>query len=81
MGSPALAAWLAHIGFWILLGLAVGSEEVTPRGTAMFVGVWLAGVLGLPRISWWTGPFVTSYVAVVDIVLVFIVFKGDVRLT
>jgi len=42
---------------------------------------WLAGYIGLPRISYWTGPFVTSWVAVLDIVLVFIVFKGDVRLT
>jgi hypothetical protein len=81
MGSPGLAAWIAQIAFWTLLALGVWTEEVTPRGAALFVGVWLAGVLGLPRISWWTGPFVTSYVAVVDIVLVFIVFKGDVRLT
>ena len=39
------------------------------------------GYIALPRISWLGGFLVTSYVAVLDIVLVFIVFKGDVRLS
>jgi hypothetical protein len=38
-------------------------------------------VFGLPRISFAAGPFVTPYVAVLDIALVFIVFKGDVRMS
>jgi hypothetical protein len=38
------------------------------------VGGWI-------RIAWWTSPLVTPYVAVLDIVLVFVVFKGDIRLT
>ena len=51
------------------------------KAAAIFVVFWLAGYIGLPRISHWTWPFVASWVAVLDIVLVFIVFKGDVRIT
>jgi hypothetical protein len=51
------------------------------RAAVIFVALWLAGCLALPRIAWWTSPFVTSWVAVLDIVLVFVVFKGDVRLS
>jgi len=44
MGSPAVAAWITHGAFWVLLA----------RG---------------------------SFVAVLDIALVFVIFKGDVRIT
>jgi hypothetical protein len=47
----------------------------------VLVALYLAGNVALPRIAWWTGPLVASWVAVLDIVLVFIVFSGDVRLT
>jgi hypothetical protein len=35
----------------------------------------------VPRIAWWTGSMLSSYVAILAIALVFIVFKGDVRIT
>jgi hypothetical protein len=49
VGSPAIAAWIAHVLFWSLLlyGWAIGS--LNPKG--------------------------------LDIALVFVIFKGDVRLT
>jgi hypothetical protein len=81
MGSPAAAAWIAHLAFWVLLVLGISYGAVGKRAATVFVAVWLAGYVGLPRIAWWTGPFVTSWVAVLDIVLVFVVFKGDVRIT
>jgi hypothetical protein len=81
IGSQAVGAWIAQLAFWVLLALGIGYGALSKRVAAIFVAVWLAGYIGLPRISWWTGPFVTSWVAVLDIVLVFIVFKGDVGLT
>jgi len=30
--------------------------------------------------AWWTWPMLASYIAVLDISLVFIVFKGGVRI-
>ena len=81
IGSQAAAAWIAQLAFWVLLGLGIGFGELSRKGAVLFVALWAAGYIGLPRI-WWLGGFlVTSYVAVLDIVLVFIVFKGDVRLT
>ena len=44
-----------------------------------FVVVWLAGMFGLPHLLYGELLF-APLVAIVDIVLVFIVFKGDVRL-
>jgi hypothetical protein len=81
IGSPFIGAWVAQVGFWILvaLGIARGALRMTSAG--ILVALWLAGYVGLPRIAWWTGPLVTSYVAILDIILVFVVFKGDVRLT
>ena len=78
VGSPIVAAWIAHLAFWTLLiwGLAVG--ELGVRSTIVILCVWLvafAGLLWIPYV-----PF-ASLVAALDIVLVFIIFKGDVRLT
>ena len=81
VGSPVIAALVAQLAFWVLLVLGVVNGVLKKRGAAVFVSLWLAGYIGLPRIAWWTGPFVTSWVAVLDIVLVFMIFKGDVRLT
>jgi uncharacterized membrane protein YGL010W len=79
--SAAVGAWIAQIAFWVLIALAIGSDALSKKAAAVFVVCWLAGYIGLPRISWWTGSFVTSWVAVLDIALVFIVFKGDVKIT
>ena len=78
VGSSAVAAWIAELAFWGILGLGVVFGEVSRRAAAIFVALWAIGFFGL-RGSW--GPFVTPYVAVLDIVLAFVVFKGDVRLT
>jgi hypothetical protein len=80
MGSPAVAALVAHVTFWVLIlyGLAVG--ELPAKAIALFLLFWLAGRFGLPYLSYGAAMF-PSFVAVLDIALVFIIFKGDVRLT
>lgn len=80
IGSQAAGAWIAQLAFWILLALGIAYGELGRRRVAAFVALWLAGYFGLPRLSWTAGLFVTSYIAVLDIVLVFMVFKTDVRL-
>jgi hypothetical protein len=47
------------------------------RGVAVFVVLWLAGLFGLPYLPLGASMF-SSFVAVLDIVLVFLIFKGDV---
>jgi len=81
MGSGAAAGLIAHVAFWIMLGIGAAFGELGWRGVFGFVLLWVGGVFGLPHLWSSAGLLVTSYVAVLDIALVFIVFKGDVRLS
>ena len=78
IGSPVIAAWIAHAAFWCLLawGWAVG--ELQPRGRVVFLMLWLAGYVGLPFLPYGAALFASS-VAALDIGLVLVVFKGDIR--
>jgi hypothetical protein len=78
-GSVGVAGWIAHIAFWAILGLGVAFGELQRRGAALSLLLWIAGVVVLPRLS--SGSLVTSYIAVLDVLLVFVVFKGDVHLS
>ena len=55
-------------------------DEIGPRGVTLFVAVWLAGYFALQFVAAGASVFF-SYVAVLDIILVFVVFKGDVSIT
>src|SRR5262245_27351563 len=77
--SAQAAALIAHTGFWLLLVYGWFWEEIGPRGIAVFVGLWLAGFVGLRFVPYGDGLF-PSFVAVLDIGLVFAIFKGDVPL-
>ena len=77
-----LAAWLAHLAFWSLLVYGVALGELDAKRLAVFLILW---VIGLLAVSY--APFeparamFPSFVALLDIALVFVIFKGDVRLT
>jgi len=67
----------------VLDGAAVVRQNLTAPTAAriaVFFCLWLGGFVGLRYIPS-IGSLFTSYVAVLDIALVFIVFKGDVRVT
>jgi hypothetical protein len=81
MGSGAAAGLLAQVAFWAMLGIGVAFGEIRWRGCLAFVLLWMGGVFGLPHVSPTAGLLVASYVAALDIALVFIVFKGDVPLS
>ena len=80
MGSPAVAAWIAHLAFWVLLARGGTSGDLGIRGTIIALALWLTAYLGLPFLPYGSRLF-PSFVAVVDIALVFVIFKGDVRIT
>ena len=83
MSPTAIAGWIAHVAFWTLLIVGAWSEDLRPRAVATFLILWLLGLFGLPYIlpaPYGAGLF-TSYVAVLDVVLVFMVLKTDVWLT
>ena len=80
IGSSAVAGWIAQIVFWALVLLGVGSGELGIKGAAIFVTIWLAAYIGLPFVSFGS-LFLTPCVAALDVALVFLVCKGDVRLS
>jgi hypothetical protein len=81
MGSVGIAARIAHVAFWGLLVYGWVWDEIDVRGIAIFVALWIAGLYGLPLLSEYGAGLFSSYVAALDIALVFIIFEGDVRLT
>jgi hypothetical protein len=79
MGSPAVAAWIAHLAFWWLIVRGWMSGNLGVRGTAIALALWLTGYSCLPLFPYGAALF-PSFVAVVDIGLVFVIFKGDVQI-
>jgi hypothetical protein len=80
MGSPAIAALIAYVSFLLLLAYGWFCEEIGLRGVAVLLGLWVGGLYGLPYLPNGAGLF-SAYVAVLDIVLVLMIFKGDLKLT
>ena len=78
MGSVGLAAWFAHLTFWVLVAYGWFWDELGPKGLSVVMLLWLAGRIGLPFIPYGDAMF-APFVAVLDIALVFTIFKGDVR--
>jgi hypothetical protein len=82
VGSPAIAAWFAHALFWALLLYGWTIAALKLKGLAVFLLLWLTGRIGLPRVPYDpVAAMFSSFVAMLDIALVFVIFKGDVRLT
>ena len=69
----SVAVW----GFWMLLAVGLWLDELRWRGAAIFVALWIAGFFVTSHTI--AGLFL-PYVALLDIVLVLVVFKGDVTL-
>ncbi len=80
MGTPVIAGWIAHIAFWAILIAGVAFGELGKRLAATFLVLWLAGLCGLSYIPY-GAAFFSAFVAVLDVALVLVVFKGDVPLT
>jgi hypothetical protein len=70
-------AWIAHIAFVVLMVIGWVFGELGPRAAGAIVALWCAGLIA--AVYFPLLPF-SSVVALLDIVLVLLVFKGDVRL-
>jgi len=79
IGAPAIGAFIAFWGFWVLLLAGWLRQALGLRGILLFLALWIAGRLALNVVL--NGLLFTPYVAMLDIALVFVVFQGDVRLT
>jgi ABC-type branched-subunit amino acid transport system ATPase component len=69
----------AQVAFWMLAAIGWWSEELGAGRLTVLLALWLAGFIGLPYLPHGAGLF-SPFVAVLDIVMVFLIFKGDVRL-
>jgi hypothetical protein len=78
VGSALLGAWIAHAAFWIVI--AIAAAQARYRLTAIFFSLWLIGYAAARSAEFGAAWFM-PYVAALDIALVLIVFKGDIRLT
>ena len=79
VGSPAVAAFIAHAVFWALLVYGRIVRELSPRAAVIFLVLWLVAGFGGGFRPFWL-PF-SSCVAMLDVALVFVVARGDVRLS
>ena len=78
--SAVVAALIAHVTFWFLLAYGLGWQEIRGRGLAVFLCLWVIGYFAVDFIPYGAVPF-SSWVAILDIALVFMIFKGDLPLT
>ena len=78
LSAPAIGGLIAFWGFWALLIVGWMAGELDVRRTVLFIGLWLAGRVALSYFL--SGLLFAPYLAVLDIALVFLIFKGDVRL-
>jgi hypothetical protein len=78
IGSVAAAALVAQVVFLALLVVAALSERMSL--VAVFAALWLCGVAAT-RLVPQAGALFGPYVALLDILFVLIVFRGDVPLS
>ena len=69
-----VAVW----GFWVLLAAGWFLGELHLKGIVVFVTLWIVGVFAAPLLL--NGMLFLPYIALLDVALVLVVFKGDVTL-
>jgi hypothetical protein len=78
LGSLSLGSWIAHGAFWVLVVFAASTRAM--RRAAICIVLWVVGYVVSMSIPQGAMLF-TSYVALLDIAMVLMVFKSDIRLT
>ncbi len=80
MGSPQIGQLIAVVALPTLLILGYISEELSPKWVAVFAILGMAAWIGLPRVPPSGGYLVGPALSILDIVLILIVFKRDIRI-
>jgi hypothetical protein len=70
---------LPHLLFFVLLAAGWWMAELSNRRIATFLGIWLGTILVF-RLLPFGGLWTTAIVAIMDIVLILMVFKRDIRI-
>ena len=77
-GLLGTSSLFAHVTFWVLLAYGWFSRELSDRSIAIFLALWAAGLCAVAFLGY--PPLFTSILALLDIVLVLMLFQGDIRL-
>jgi hypothetical protein len=80
MSSSTVAAWIAHVAFGVLLAAGLVSGELGARATGVVLTLWVAAYISSSFIPYGAALF-PSVVAVLDVVLVLLILKADVRIS
>jgi hypothetical protein len=78
MLTAGMASLLARCAFWVLLLAGLYRGELGRRTIIVFVVLWLVGLFGSSYVM--DGVLFVPYVVILDVVLVLMVFKGDVKI-
>ena len=78
-GAPAVGGFIAFWGFWALLAIGIFRQDLGMKSSVVFLALWLAGFVALQNVLY--GFLVSPYIAILDIALIFAIFKGDIRIT
>ena len=80
IGSPGIAAFIAQAVFICLMIWGWASGELAPKALASFAFIVIIGFVARSYVPY-GNLFFPPAVAVVDIVLVLLIFKGDLRIS
>ena len=65
--------------FWVLLAHGWWIAELSRRRVAIFVILWVVGLVGFPYLAFGRSAF-TAWIAVLDIALILMIFKRDFKI-
>ena len=72
-------ALLPHVVFWAVLVAGWYMAELSNRQIGICLAVWFVAIIVVPM--WPYGAYwMTAIVAIMDVVLILKVFKGDIRI-
>ena len=80
--SAAIGALVAHAAFWGLLAYGLWMQTLRLTRAILFLSLWIGGRVVLAYVVYGPAPSMfISWVAILDIALMLILFGGDIRLT
>jgi hypothetical protein len=80
VGTPLITAWIGVVAFWCLVAWGMASAELSRRTVGVFLALWLLAYVGFDYLPVPYAAMFPAFVALLDVALVLIIFKGDLRI-
>ena len=72
-------ALLPHVAFFVLLAAGWWLQELSLRRIGMFLVIWLVASAAVPMLPY-GGLWMTALVSVLDVMLILMIFRRDIRI-